>query len=102
MKSILSVMMLLAMVGTLMVSSCDAVEDIQACLSEFAEYQDRAEAYAEIEGSLCDNQAAAQEFIDFLENDAKGSCIEEQLDAQGQSLDDIIANAKADLAACPQ
>lgn len=81
-------------------TSCDAIEDIEECLNEFAEYEDRLKDYEDIEGDICDNQDAAQEFIDFLENEAKGSCIEEQLENQDQSLDDIIEDAKAKLAEC--
>ena len=66
---------------------------------QFSEYEE-ANKYADIEGSVCDSKEAAQAYIDFLENEAKGSCIEEQLDKQGEDLDDIIADAKADLAVC--
>ena len=80
--------------------SCDALEDVLDCVEQFAEYTDEAAKYAQISGSVCDNQQAAQDFITFLETEAKGSCIEDELSKQGESLDDIIADAKAELAKC--
>lgn len=81
-------------------SSCDIIEEVEECVKEFEEYEDRFSAYEDIEGDICDNQDAAADFIDFLENEAKGSCVEDQLANQDQDLDDIIAEAKADLAEC--
>ena len=85
----------------LFLTGCDSLlEEVEACVNEFAEYEDEAAKYKDIEGSVCDNKQAAQDFINFLETEAKGSCVEEQLSNQGQSLDDIIADAQAKVDAC--
>ncbi len=97
MKSVFCVFTLSAL---MFMSGCDSLDDVTACIQEFADYQDRAAEFENIEGTICDNQAAAQEFITFLETEAKGSCIEEELNEQDQDLDQIIVDAKAKLAAC--
>jgi hypothetical protein len=81
-------------------SSCDLVEEVTDCVNQFAEYTERLQDYQDIEGEVCDNQAAVQEFIDFLETEAKGSCIEETLEDQDQDLDQIIQGVKDELANC--
>lgn len=99
MKKVLSVVMMLALIAVLP-TSCDLVEEIEACVEEFAEYEDRFDAYKDIEGDICENQDAANDFLNFLENDARGTCVEETLEGQGTSLDDVIAEVEAELAAC--
>ncbi len=98
---IISFLFVLAMGLTLVFTGCDSLDEIAECAEQFSDYSDRLEAYEDIEGTICDNQQAAQDFIDFLETEAKGSCIEDQLEENGENLDDIIAEAKAKLEACP-